>query len=89
MSVCVCVCVRAAHRDTFGFRSDVTLIGPKGGQVQVKRSLWERHVYNTMAAEALSYSGLWCGLLSFFKKSPLSPLQDEEYEGEEGEDRPL
>lgn len=31
----VCVCV--GHGDTFGFRSDVTLIGPKGCKVQVTR----------------------------------------------------
>lgn len=30
-----CVCV--GHGDTFGFRSDVTLIGPKGCKVQVTR----------------------------------------------------
>lgn len=59
MKVCVCVssslpvcahvgphyCVFVLHAgDTFGFRSDVTLIGPKGHRVQVERSSCGRHV---------------------------------------------
>lgn len=61
--VSVCVCEWAAHRDTFAFRSDVALIGPKDYQVQAKRSRRGRQVCMS-AVEDFRCSVLRCDMIS-------------------------